>query len=106
MMTKGPKPLAWIFNASLAGAFFVTVFVPFWLITIPARRSAWCLAFSQRYLYGAFALLTKFRLWKHLPMPRTSDTKWLFAFGTYAAVSVLFAGLFTATASWRRTHSK
>jgi hypothetical protein len=105
-MQKDHKPLSWIFNSALACAFFLTVFLPFWLISIPAKYSAWGLAFSRLYLYSAYKLHTALRLWKILPMPKTRDTGWLLAFGIYAGFSLLFAALFTAAVRWRRKSSR
>jgi hypothetical protein len=101
-MQKAPKALSRIFNSALAAAFFASVFLPFWLISIPAKYSAWRLAFSYRYLYIAYKLPTTLRLWKILPLPQTKDAKWLLAFAFYAAFSVLFAAFLTAAVAWRR----
>jgi hypothetical protein len=99
---KVPKPLGWVFNAALAGAFFFTVFVPFWLLHIPAEYSAWGAKFAKLYPYSAYRLMTALRLWKVLPLPRAKDAGWLLAFACYAVLSLLFAALCTAVVGWRR----
>jgi hypothetical protein len=105
-MKKDLRPLSWIFNTALAGAFFSTVFLPFWLLSIPPKYSAWGRSFSRLYPNSAYRMLTVLRAWRILPVPQAKDARWLLAFAFYSVLSALFAALFTAAIGWRRKASR